>query len=130
MKNIYFCEKSAIIKSLAFIIPFAFLACANLYSQRADTPEQHTVEVDNLLERARKAGTDADRETLAKEGLSLARNISYDEGIVRFLPYAVWYPIVYWAFLALTTVRALPHLLRRPAKTAVRWSTARTGSGS
>ncbi len=54
----------------------------------------------------------------------------YDEGILRFLPYAVWYPIVYWAFLALTTVRALPHLLRRPAKTAVRWSTARTGSGA
>ncbi len=83
MKNIYFCENSAIIKNLAFIIPFLFLVCSNLYSQRADTPEQHTVEVDNLLERARKAGTDAEREPLAKEGLSLARNISYDEGIVR-----------------------------------------------
>lgn len=54
----------------------------------------------------------------------------YDPGIVRLLPYAVWYPIVYWAFLALTTVRALPHLWRRPAHEAVRWTTARTGSGA
>lgn len=54
----------------------------------------------------------------------------YDRGIVRFLPYAVWYPIVYWAFLALTTVCALPHLVRTPAKESVRWSTARVGSAS
>lgn len=54
----------------------------------------------------------------------------YDRGITRFLPYAVWYPLVYWAFLALTTVRALPYLLRAPAREAVRWSTARTGSAA
>jgi biofilm PGA synthesis N-glycosyltransferase PgaC len=54
----------------------------------------------------------------------------YDPGIVRLLPYAVWYPLVYWAFLAVTTVRALPYLLRAPAREAVRWSTARTGSGA
>ncbi|ODU08547.1 MAG: N-glycosyltransferase [Rubrivivax sp. SCN 71-131] len=54
----------------------------------------------------------------------------YDRGIVRFLPYAVWYPLIYWAFLALTTVRALPYLLKAPAREAVRWSTARTGSAS
>ena len=54
----------------------------------------------------------------------------YDRGIVRFLPYAVWYPLVYWAFLALTTVRALPYLVKAPAREAVRWSTARTGSAS
>lgn len=54
----------------------------------------------------------------------------YDPGIVRFLPYAVWYPIIYWAFLALTTVVALPHLLRRPSRQSVRWSTARVGSAS
>lgn len=51
----------------------------------------------------------------------------YDPGIVRFLPYAVWYPIIYWAFLALTTVVALPSLVRRPSKQAVRWTTARVG---
>ena len=44
--------------------------------------------------------------------------------------YAVWYPIVYWAFLALTTVAALPHLFRKPAKQAVRWTTARVGRAS
>ncbi|MBZ8141093.1 poly-beta-1,6 N-acetyl-D-glucosamine synthase [Rubrivivax gelatinosus] len=54
----------------------------------------------------------------------------YDPGITRFLPYAVWYPLIYWAFLALTTVVALPTLLRRPAAEAVRWSTARVGRGS
>lgn len=35
------------------------------------------------MDRARNAGTDAERETLANEGLSIARNIPYDEGIVR-----------------------------------------------
>ena len=55
----------------------------DLNGQRADTPEQHTVEVDQLLDRARKAGTDAEREKLANEGLAMARNLTYDEGIVR-----------------------------------------------
>ena len=59
-------------------------------------------------------------------GISTDRG--YDVDIVRFLPYAVWYPIVYWAFLALTTVVALPYLFRRPAREAVRWETKREGS--
>lgn len=54
----------------------------------------------------------------------------YDPRVVRYLPYAVWYPMIYWAFLALTTVVALPHLLRRPSRQAVRWTTARVGSAS
>jgi biofilm PGA synthesis N-glycosyltransferase PgaC len=54
----------------------------------------------------------------------------YDPRIVRYLPYAVWYPMIYWAFLAVTTVRALPYLLREPAKRSVRWSTARVGDAS
>lgn len=54
----------------------------------------------------------------------------YDSRVVRYLPYAVWYPMIYWAFLALTTVVALPHLLRRPSRQAVRWTTARVGSAS
>jgi poly-beta-1,6-N-acetyl-D-glucosamine synthase len=54
----------------------------------------------------------------------------YDAGIVRFLPYAVWYPIIYWAVLALTTVASLPYLFRRPQRQAVRWKTAREGRGS
>lgn len=54
----------------------------------------------------------------------------YDKTILRMFPYAVWYPIIYWAFLAVTTVIALPHLLRRPAQASIRWDTAREGSGS
>lgn len=54
----------------------------------------------------------------------------YDRGIVRLLPYAVWYPIVYWAFLAFTTVLALPYLWRKPAETSIRWDTARAGGAS
>lgn len=51
----------------------------------------------------------------------------YDRRVLRYLPYAVWYPIIYWAMLALTTVLALPYLFKRPAREAVRWNTARTG---
>ena len=51
----------------------------------------------------------------------------YDPRVLRYLPYAVWYPIVYWALLALTTVIAMPYLFKRPMQQAVRWQTARTG---
>lgn len=51
----------------------------------------------------------------------------YDPGIVRFVPYAVWYPIVYWAFLAVTTVLSLHWLFRRPQREPVRWKTVREG---
>jgi biofilm PGA synthesis N-glycosyltransferase PgaC len=54
----------------------------------------------------------------------------YDAGIVRYLPYAVWYPIIYWAFLAVTTVIALPYLWRRPASESIRWQTLREGQGA
>jgi len=54
----------------------------------------------------------------------------YDPDIVRFVPYAVWYPLVYWAFQAVTTVLALPYLWRRAQRAPVRWQTARTGRGA
>lgn len=54
----------------------------------------------------------------------------YDPQVLRYLPYAVWYPIVYWALLALTTVIAMPYLFRRPRAQAVRWQTARTGKAA
>lgn len=54
----------------------------------------------------------------------------YDKGIVRLVPYAVWYPLIYWAFLAVTTVLALPYLFRRPAGQSIRWDTQREGAGS
>ncbi|MGE5160395.1 MAG: glycosyltransferase [Betaproteobacteria bacterium] len=54
----------------------------------------------------------------------------YDRSIVRMLPYAVWYPIVYWMFLSLGTVLSLHWLFRRPARTSVRWNTQRTGAAA
>ncbi len=54
----------------------------------------------------------------------------YDRGILRYYPYAVWYPIVYWMFLAVATVIALPHLIRRPGRDSVVWTTRRQGSAS
>jgi biofilm PGA synthesis N-glycosyltransferase PgaC len=54
----------------------------------------------------------------------------YDPGLVRYLPYAVWYPLVYWALLAVATVVALPHLFRRPGKESIRWETPREGIDS
>ncbi len=54
----------------------------------------------------------------------------YDPDSVRFLPYAVWYPVIYWALLAATTVIALPYLFKRPTQANVRWSTTREGPES
>lgn len=54
----------------------------------------------------------------------------YDQSILRFYPYAVWYPILYWMFLAMATVIALPYLIRRPGHDPVTWTTQRAGSGS
>ncbi|MBE2242080.1 MAG: poly-beta-1,6 N-acetyl-D-glucosamine synthase [Burkholderiaceae bacterium] len=54
----------------------------------------------------------------------------YDKGIVRYYPYAVWYPLVYWMFLSVTTVLSLSWIFRRPAAQAVRWNTQRSGSGA
>lgn len=54
----------------------------------------------------------------------------YDTQILRLFPYSVWYPIIYWAFLAVTTVMSLPYLFRKPAKTGIRWDTSREGSAA
>ena len=54
----------------------------------------------------------------------------YDRGILRCLPYAVWYPLLYWAVLAVATVLSLPYLFRRPVRSPVRWTTAREGRGA
>jgi biofilm PGA synthesis N-glycosyltransferase PgaC len=51
----------------------------------------------------------------------------YDPGILRFYAYAVWYPLVYWMFLSVTTVLSLGWLFRRPQAGSVRWNTQRSG---
>ena len=52
----------------------------------------------------------------------------YDPGILRFYAYAVWYPLIYWMFLSVTTVLSMSWLFRRPQAGSVRWNTQRTGS--
>ncbi len=49
----------------------------------------------------------------------------YDPETVRYYPYAVFYPIIYWMIMSISTVIALPAVLRRPGRTPVRWDTAR-----
>ena len=51
----------------------------------------------------------------------------YDPDILRFYLYAVWYPIIYWAFLSFTAFMALPWLFRRPPQSSIRWDTRRVG---
>ncbi len=54
----------------------------------------------------------------------------YDPSIVRMVPYAVWYPIVYWMLLAVAAVVSLPWLFRRPQRRPVRWDTRRAAAGA
>jgi biofilm PGA synthesis N-glycosyltransferase PgaC len=54
----------------------------------------------------------------------------YDPFISRYYPYAVWYPIIYWMLLALSTTWALPYLLKRPGKDSITWNTQRKGKGA
>lgn len=49
----------------------------------------------------------------------------YDPETVRYYPYAVFYPIIYWMIMSISTVIALPAVLRRPGRTPVRWDTVR-----
>ena len=57
-------------------------------------------------------------------------DLRYDSDILRFLAYSVWYPLVYWAFLAITTVVALPSIFFPPSREPVRWQTAREGAAA
>jgi adenylate cyclase len=74
---------SFIIKKLLFILPLLFLAFNHLYSQPTADSEQSTFEADNLLDKARQAGTDLEREELATRSLSMSRDLTYNQGIVR-----------------------------------------------
>jgi biofilm PGA synthesis N-glycosyltransferase PgaC len=54
----------------------------------------------------------------------------YDRDIWRYFPYAVYYPIIYWALLAFATVLSLRYLFVEPPRQSVTWSTQRTGGGA
>ncbi|MCA1926699.1 MAG: glycosyltransferase [Thiobacillus sp.] len=55
---------------------------------------------------------------------------AYDPGTPRYFVYAVYYPIVYWMILSLTTVIALPSLFRKPARRAITWTSLHTVKSS
>ncbi len=48
-----------------------------------DFPGHNTFEADNLLDRARQAGSDAERENFAKQSLDIASQLTYNDGIIR-----------------------------------------------
>lgn len=64
---------------------------------------------------------------LIQLGLGTLIDHRYDRDIWRYFPYAVFYPLIYWAFLAVTTCLSLRHLFVAPARQPVTWNTARTG---
>jgi poly-beta-1,6-N-acetyl-D-glucosamine synthase len=49
----------------------------------------------------------------------------YDPDTLKYYPYAVYYPIVYWMILAVSCFVSIPWLFRRPAKQAIHWRTQR-----
>lgn len=49
----------------------------------------------------------------------------YDPDTIKYYPYAVFYPIVYWMILALTHFISIGWLFKRPSQQAIRWCTAR-----
>lgn len=54
----------------------------------------------------------------------------YDREIWRYFPYAIYYPLIYWAILALTSVLSLRYLFMRPQRESITWNTRRSGGAS
>jgi class 3 adenylate cyclase len=65
------------------LIALAFAWAGNASAQLYDDIEQSTVEVDHLLEQAKSSDSDSQRENLAYQSLSKARDLRYDGGVVR-----------------------------------------------
>ncbi|MFN0036193.1 MAG: adenylate/guanylate cyclase domain-containing protein [Saprospiraceae bacterium] len=62
---------------------FIFLAFNFLQAQALDDIERNTVEVDNILDQAKRSDSDSECEELAHQSLAMARSLRYDGGIVR-----------------------------------------------
>lgn len=54
-----------------------------IFAQPLDEIERNTVEVDEILEQAKRSHSDSQREDLANRSLSMARSLRYDGGIIR-----------------------------------------------
>jgi class 3 adenylate cyclase len=72
-----------LIKRISSILTLLLLAFTTAFAQPTADSEQGMFEADKLLEQAKKAGTDPEREELAVRSLSLARELTYNQGIVR-----------------------------------------------
>ncbi|MBC7778398.1 MAG: tetratricopeptide repeat protein [Phycisphaerae bacterium] len=59
------------------------LAFNCLQAQTLDDIERNTVEVDHILDQAKRSNSDSEREELAQKSLAIARSLRYDGGIVR-----------------------------------------------
>jgi class 3 adenylate cyclase/tetratricopeptide (TPR) repeat protein len=70
------------INRLSFIFPLLLLVFSDLRSQPTDNAAHNTFEADNLLDKARRADTDAERESWATESLKIARDLGYNDGVV------------------------------------------------
>jgi class 3 adenylate cyclase/tetratricopeptide (TPR) repeat protein len=71
------------ISRFSFIFPLFLLAFNVLQSQPTDNTALNTFEADNLLDKAKRADTDAEREQQAIESLKIARDLGYSDGVVR-----------------------------------------------
>ena len=67
---------------------------------------------------------------LLQLGIGTLVDRRYDRDIWRCFPYAIYYPLIYWALLALTTVLSLRYLFVAPRGEAVTWTTQRSGRAS
>jgi len=71
------------LKHYVLIPVLCLLTLSFLQSQGLDDIERNTEEVDTVLEKAKQANDDAEKERLATQSLSLARTLRYDGGIAR-----------------------------------------------
>lgn len=62
---------------------FILLAFNGLQAQALDDLERSTIEVDHILDQAKRTDSDSEREELALKSLAMARSLRYDGGIVR-----------------------------------------------
>ena len=49
----------------------------------------------------------------------------HDKSVIRFYPYAIFYPLVYWMLMAFITVITSPKALRKPRRAPATWHTER-----
>jgi class 3 adenylate cyclase/tetratricopeptide (TPR) repeat protein len=71
------------LKNYLFLLLVFLIAFSTLHGQGLDDIERNTEDVDNVLERARQADGDSEKESMANQSLSMARSLRYNGGIVR-----------------------------------------------